>query len=57
MGDKLPSNRQVILVFCHNKRIVGLTRDESANLVFDEVKVFWEKARIPTSGKENVRKK
>lgn len=46
-GAKLPSNRQVLSVFYHNMRHVGLPAQGSANLVIREVEIFWEKARIP----------
>lgn len=49
IGDKLPSIRQVLAVFLHNTRKLRFDTKESADLVIDEVKVFWAKARIPTS--------
>lgn len=49
IGDKLPSNRQVLAVFLHNTRKLHFDANESADLVINEVKVFWSKAKIPTS--------
>lgn len=49
IGAKLPSNRQVLQVYEHNKRIFGLDKNESARLVIQEVMVYWSKARIPIS--------
>lgn len=51
VGFKLPSNRQVLSVFLYNLREVKLKQKESARLVIEEVFIFWEKARIPTSAK------
>ena len=50
VGAKLPSNRQVLRVFFYNVglRVVNLTAKESASLVIQEVKIFCQKARIPT---------
>lgn len=47
-GNKLPSQMQVLKVLFHNLREVKLTLRESAKLVLREVKIFWEKARLPT---------
>lgn len=49
VGAKLPSKLQVLQVFFYNKRVIGLDTNTSARLVFDEVSLFWQKARIPTS--------
>ena len=49
VGSKLPSKRQVLQVLFYNKRVIGLSTEESARLVIDEVLVFWQKARISTS--------
>lgn len=57
IGDKLPSNRQVIAVFSHNTRKLHFDYTESAALVIDEIKVFWAKARIPTSRHDNCCRK
>lgn len=48
VGAKLPSNRQVLQVFLYNKSI-GFDVITSSRLVIDEVIIFWQKARIPTS--------
>lgn len=48
VGAKLPSNRQALQVFFYNKSI-GLNETTSARLVIDEVIIFWQKARVPTS--------
>lgn len=47
MGSKLPSIKQVLSVLFFNTRTVKLSVRESANLVIDEVLIFWKKARIP----------
>lgn len=47
LGSKLPSLKQVFQVFFFNLRTVKLNIPESANLVFRECIIFWEKARIP----------
>lgn len=47
-GSKLPSNRQVLQTFFFNMRFVKLSAKESAKLVFSEIQIFWQKARIPT---------
>lgn len=47
VGSKLPSNRQVLRVLFYNVRVVNLTMKESADLVIQEVAIFWQKARIP----------
>lgn len=57
IGDKLPSNRQVLAVFSHNTRKLHFNYVDSAALVIDEVKVFWSKARIPTSRHDNCCRK
>lgn len=50
VGAKLPSNRQVLQVFCYN-RSNGFNIADSSTLVIEEVLIFWQKARIPTSAK------
>lgn len=47
-GNKLPSKQQVLRVLFFNIREVKLSVRESAKLVVNEVKIFWEKARLPT---------
>lgn len=47
VGNKLPSNRQVLSVLFHNMRAIKLTLHESAVLVIKETVIFWQKARIP----------
>lgn len=49
VGEKLPSNRQVLSVFYYNVREYGFTTSESARIVASEVFVFWDKARINKS--------
>lgn len=51
-GNKLPSKGQVLRVLFYNIRVVKLSTRESAKLVVREVKVFWDKARLPIQ-KEN----
>lgn len=51
VGAKLPSNRQVLQVFFYNKKTIGFDVNQSSALVVDEIVVFWQKARIPTSAK------
>ncbi|XP_050525104.1 uncharacterized protein LOC126896392 isoform X2 [Daktulosphaira vitifoliae] len=46
-GGKLPSNRQVFLVFFYNLRVVKLNMRQSAHLAIKETIIFWVKARIP----------
>lgn len=57
VGAKLPSNRQVLSVFFFNTRTARLSTEKSAKLLCDEIKIFWEKARIPTSDDSYVKKK
>lgn len=52
VGSKLPSNKEVLSVLFYNSRKVRLTLRESASLLYDEVSVFWQKARIPTRKKD-----
>lgn len=47
IGNKLPTNKQVLCVLFHNLRIIKLSLKDSLTLVFQEVGVFWQKARIP----------
>lgn len=46
-GNKLPSKLQVLKILFFNIRVVKLTLRESAALVVSEVKIFWDKARLP----------
>lgn len=48
IGNKLPSNRQILRVLFYNIREVKLSVHESAKLTIKEVSVFWDKARILT---------
>lgn len=48
VGAKLPSKRQVLQVFFHNRNI-GLDEGSNIQLVIAEVLIFWQKAHIPTS--------
>lgn len=49
VGSKLPSNRQVLSTYFYNIRVFGLSKNESARIVINEVFVFWDKARIDRS--------
>lgn len=51
VGSKLPSNRQVLSVLLHKLRDTNLKLSVHGGSVIDEAILFWEKARIPTSGK------
>lgn len=53
LGAKLPSKKQVLSVLFFNHRTLGMTLRDSAALVFDEVSVFWGKARIPIQTKSH----
>lgn len=57
VGAKLPSNRQVLSVFFYNTRTTNLSTEKIANLICVKIKMFWEKARIPTSADFYVKKK
>lgn len=46
-GNKLPSKKQVLKVLFFNIREVKFNTRDSARLVIREVKVFWDKARLP----------
>lgn len=48
-GNKLPSNGQVIKVLIYIIEKVKIKKPvrDSARLVFEEIKIFWEKARLP----------
>lgn len=46
-GNKLPSKEQVLKVLIYNIREKKLNVRESAKLVLNEVKSFWDKARLP----------
>jgi hypothetical protein len=48
LGNKLPSNKDVLSVLFFNMRMVNLTLQGSISLVIDECLIFWKKARIPT---------
>lgn len=52
VSSKLPSNRDVLSILFYNLRVVKLTVRESAVLVYDEVVLFWQKARIPIRKKQ-----
>lgn len=47
VGNKLPSNRQVLSVLFFNLRHVKLNLNQSIDLVIKEVIIFWEKSKIP----------
>lgn len=50
-GAKLPSNRQVLSMLFYNIRFVDRNKKKdaknSAKLVIDAAKIFWQQARIP----------
>lgn len=52
VSSKLPSKKDALSVLFYNIRVVKLTVRESANLVYDEVVLFWQKAKIPTQKKQ-----
>ena len=47
LGPKLSSNRQVFGLFLHHHITEKLTIRNAATEVIEEVKKFWERARIP----------
>lgn len=53
LGNKLPSRKQVLSVFFFNHRVRNLTISASANMVAEELLVFWKKARVPTQEKKH----
>lgn len=53
IGNKLPSKLQVLKVFFYHIRILKLKLRDSAEICIDEVKVFWQKAQIPTKRKDH----
>lgn len=57
IGNKLPSKQQVLSVLFHNLRHVKLNLKEASRLVVQEVCIFYEKARIPSSDVNNCVKK
>lgn len=57
LGNKLPSRKQVLSVFFFNHRVRNLTISASANMVAEELLVFWKKARVPTQEKKRCVKK
>lgn len=48
LGNKLPSKLQVMKVFFFHTRILKSQLRESAVKTINEVKVFWQKANLPT---------
>lgn len=48
IGNKLPSKLQVLKVFFFHTRILKSSLRKSAATTINEVKVFWEKAFLPT---------
>ena len=54
VGNKLPSNKQVLKLLFFNTRKLKLTIRESASLVANEVLLFWGKAGIPTKNKDKI---
>ncbi|CAG17501.1 hypothetical protein CcBV_30.5 [Bracoviriform congregatae] len=53
IGNKLPSKLQVLKIFFYHIRILKFKLRESAEICIDEVKVFWQKAQIPTKRKDH----
>lgn len=47
LGSKLPTNRDVLQVYFHNRRTLKLNERESFKLAVKEASIFWEKARVP----------
>lgn len=47
LGSKLPSHKDVLQVFFHNRRTLKLSERESFKLAVKESTIFWEKAIIP----------
>lgn len=47
--DKLPSNKDILSVLFFNSRVLNCGKNirKSAKLVFEELAIFWQKARIP----------
>ncbi|KAF0295930.1 hypothetical protein FJT64_006641 [Amphibalanus amphitrite] len=57
MGNQLPSLKEVLSRFFHFHNRAKKTVKEAANLVVEEVFLFWEKARISTKEKHHAAKK
>lgn len=53
ISSKLPSIYDVISVLLYNLKVLSFSLRESANLVYDEVVLFWFKAGIPTRKKQH----
>lgn len=51
-GNKLPSKEQVLKVLFNNIREAKLNVRESAKLIINEVKTFWERARLPIQAED-----
>lgn len=47
-GNKLPNKKQVLQVLFFNIRHLKRSTRESASIVGEEVRLFWDKAGIPT---------
>lgn len=56
-GTKLPSVGQVLRFFLHDVNQSGQNQRDSANKTYNKVKLFWDRARIPTALKCNIVKK
>ena len=54
LGNKLPSNGQVLRRLFHLTRINGKSIKEAGTTVCHEVTLFWEKARIPTKRPDHI---
>ena len=57
IGNKLPTNKQMMKVLFFNTRHVNLTTKDSIALVVKEALIFWEKVNIPTQKFERYCKK
>lgn len=50
-GNKLPSNLQILKILFHNIRTLKFSLRDSETLVYNELIIFWQKAKIPTKHK------
>lgn len=54
LGSKLPSKKEVLGVLFFHTRTLKLQVRKSAIMVANEILTFWDKARIPTRGKDKI---
>lgn len=52
IGNKLPTNQQVLQVHFYNMRNCGISAKVSASSIYQQVVVFWEMAHLPTLRKD-----